>query len=174
VPTETPSPEPCSGRAIRAISIFRQTGVDAADGSLGSPDHQIARVGTQPGAELVLELECEILVSDITVFIIYERQNGPGIFQDQQVISVGDDHDLDGEIEWTVVYVFGDDPSEESNTFIPSEELYHGYAFIVDLSHIIGRTFKWVRFQNYPIGVPRPTDEQIEIDAVLVLNIVLP
>jgi hypothetical protein len=151
----------------------RQSGVEDAGKSLGSPDGRFARVGTVQGSELVLDLGCWSAISNKSVMAVYEHKVGPpwGILQDQQVVSVGDDLDADGNIEWTIVYVFGDEPGENPNTFIPSQDLYTTYAFLIDLNNLIGQSFRWVRFQNYPQGIARTPDEQVEVDAIRVMDL---
>jgi hypothetical protein len=166
--TSTSLPTPPS---VYASSVEFSTGVSNPGDAIGGPDGSYANVGTSAGAELAVDLEGFVTVTGTTRLAIYERQvSGPsGIQMDQVVVSVGTDVNFDLIPEWTVVYIFGDDVGETTNFFIPSASLYDNYAFIVNLGGTVTSPIRWVRFQNYPVGVARPSGEQVQVDSVKVL-----
>jgi hypothetical protein len=147
--------------------------VNGAGDSLGPPDGDYASVGTTAGAVLIIDLEGWAPVSSGTRLAVYEHYieitecNG-GIYQDQQVVSIGTGNP--GDIQWTVVFVFGDNPGEEPNTCILSGALYDTSAYLINLGGAVSDPFRWVKFQNYPIGQPRTEHEQVQVDAIKVLN----
>ncbi len=148
-------------------------GVDNHEDCLGEPDGDYASVGTEPGSVLIIDLEGWAPVSAGTKLAVYEHTVSytgceGGIYQDQQVVNVGTGDP--GDIQWTEVFVFGDDAGEEPNTCIPSGDLYDTSAYLINLGGIVSDPFRWVKFQNYPIGVPRTEHEQVQVDAIKVLN----
>lgn len=138
--------------------------------ALGSPDGNFAKVGALADSELVLDLGAWLTIYPGMALAVYERAAGPGpgILQDQQVVSVGGDRNAGGAIVWTVVYIWGDETGEDPDTFIPEADLHNGTAFLIDLSNV-DHAVRWIRFQNYPAGVQRPPNEQVEVDAVEIL-----
>jgi hypothetical protein len=166
--TATSLPTPPS---VYASSVEFATGVSNAGDAIGGPDGSYASVGTTAGAELAVDLEGFVTVTGTTRLAIYERRvtSPDGINMDQVVVSVGTDVNFDLIPEWTVVYIFGDDPGETPNLFIPAASLYDNYAYIVNLGGTVSSPIRWVRFQNYPVGGARSTGEQVQVDSVKVL-----
>jgi hypothetical protein len=171
--TPTSSPTPAPPLSGNGESLTESRGVKDATSSLGPPDGDYASVGTKPGSVLIIDLGGWAPVSGGTQLAVYEHYIDfagcpGGIYQDQQVVSIGSGDP--GDIQWTVVFVFGDDPGEEPNTCILSGDLYDTSAYLINLGSLVSDPFRWVRFQNYPIGDRRTSDEQVQVDAIKVLN----
>jgi outer membrane biosynthesis protein TonB len=170
-PTDTPTlPPPPSGHGE---DVTESVGVDGAGDCLGPPDGDYSSVGTGPGSVLIIDLGGWAPVSAGTQLAVYEHLIDypgchDGIYQDQQVVSVGTG--APGDNQWTVVFIFGDGPGEAPNTCISSGDLYDTSAYLIDLGGVVSDPFRWVRFQNFPVGDPRPTNEQVQVDAINVLN----
>jgi hypothetical protein len=167
--TPTPLPTPPTGYAV---SVTRKKGVDDASDSLGPKDGDYAEVGTEPGAKLILDFGGWVEATKGKKIAVYEKYVGScdGILMDQVVISIGTDKNFDTVIEWTVVYVFGDGPSEKPNTCIKSKDLYDGTAYLINVGGKVSSPFRWVRIQNYPVGEKKDSGEQVQVDAVKILN----
>jgi hypothetical protein len=170
--TPTPLPTPPTGYAV---SVTRKKGVDDASDSLDKPDNDHADVGTESGAKLILDFGGWTEATAGKKLAVYENyvdKSGckGGILQDQVVVSIGTDVNFDTVIEWTVVYIFGDGPSEKPNTCILKKDLYDKSAYLINVSGKVSSPFRWVRFQNYPVGEKKDSGEQVQVDAVKIVN----
>jgi hypothetical protein len=164
----TPLPTPPSGYAV---SVTRKKGVDDASDSLKEPDNDHADIGTESGAKLILDFGGWTEAKAGTKLAVYENwvdKSGckGGILQDQVVVSIGTDKDFDKVIEWTVVYTYKGPP----NKCILEKDLYDKSAYLINVAGKVSSPFRWVRFQNYPVGEKKDSGEQAQVDAVKILN----